>query len=256
MAHKKAGGSSRNGRDTAGRRLGVKHFGGEQVIPGNIIVRQRGTVVHPGTGVGLGRDHTIFASSPAPSPSARPRATSRPFRSSRRWPQSNGGLANIAAGPIDPAREFMNGEVGNHLSVFVWTIAMTTIETERSDPPPIERGDALDACRLAQQFQRLALDWRALPYPYTLGMYFCHQRRRTGPAHRPVDHAEGEDDMIVGGVEYNWTAIEDRGELGYWLAEPQWGQRLWPRGSSRHAPIMLSTAAGYRQTDCQLPPWQ
>lgn len=61
MAHKKAGGSTRNGRDTAGRRLGIKHFGGESVIPGNIIVRQRGTVVHPGTGVGLGRDHTIFA---------------------------------------------------------------------------------------------------------------------------------------------------------------------------------------------------
>jgi large subunit ribosomal protein L27 len=61
MAHKKAGGSSRNGRDTAGRRLGVKHFGGESVIPGNIIVRQRGTKWHPGTGVGLGRDHTIFA---------------------------------------------------------------------------------------------------------------------------------------------------------------------------------------------------
>lgn len=61
MAHKKAGGSTRNGRDTAGRRLGVKHFGGESVIAGNIIVRQRGTVVHPGTGVGLGRDHTIFA---------------------------------------------------------------------------------------------------------------------------------------------------------------------------------------------------
>ena len=61
MAHKKAGGSTRNGRDTAGRRLGVKHFGGERVIPGNIIVRQRGTVMKPGTGVGLGRDHTIFA---------------------------------------------------------------------------------------------------------------------------------------------------------------------------------------------------
>ncbi len=61
MAHKKAGGSSRNGRDTAGRRLGVKAFGGETVIPGNIIIRQRGTRVHPGTGVGLGRDHTIFA---------------------------------------------------------------------------------------------------------------------------------------------------------------------------------------------------
>jgi len=61
MAHKKAGGSSRNGRDTAGRRLGVKLFGGEQAIPGNIIVRQRGTKWHPGTGVGIGRDHTIFA---------------------------------------------------------------------------------------------------------------------------------------------------------------------------------------------------
>ena len=61
MAHKKAGGSSRNGRDTAGRRLGAKHFGGEAVIAGNIIVRQRGTKWHPGTGVGIGRDHTIFA---------------------------------------------------------------------------------------------------------------------------------------------------------------------------------------------------
>ena len=61
MAHKKAGGSSRNGRDTAGRRLGVKHFGGEAVIPGNTIIRQRGTKWHPGTGVGMGRDHTIFA---------------------------------------------------------------------------------------------------------------------------------------------------------------------------------------------------
>ena len=61
MAHKKAGGSSRNGRDSAGRRLGVKKFGGEVVIPGNIILRQRGTKWHPGTGVGLGKDHTIFA---------------------------------------------------------------------------------------------------------------------------------------------------------------------------------------------------
>ncbi len=61
MAHKKAGGSSRNGRDTAGRRLGVKKYGGEQVISGNIIVRQRGTKVHPGAGVGIGTDHTIFA---------------------------------------------------------------------------------------------------------------------------------------------------------------------------------------------------
>ena len=61
MAHKKAGGSSRNGRDTAGRRLGLKKSGGQAVIAGNIIIRQRGTVVKPGDNVGLGRDHTIFA---------------------------------------------------------------------------------------------------------------------------------------------------------------------------------------------------
>ncbi|MBN08610.1 MAG: 50S ribosomal protein L27 [Rhodospirillaceae bacterium] len=61
MAHKKAGGSSRNGRDTAGRRLGVKKFGGEAVIAGNIIIRQRGTKYHPGPNVGMGKDHTIFA---------------------------------------------------------------------------------------------------------------------------------------------------------------------------------------------------
>ncbi len=61
MAHKKAGGSSRNGRDTEGRRLGVKKFGGEAVIPGNIIIRQRGTKWKPGVNVGLGKDHTIFA---------------------------------------------------------------------------------------------------------------------------------------------------------------------------------------------------
>ena len=61
MAHKKAGGSSRNGRDSAGRRLGVKKYGGEDVIPGNIIVRQRGTKFHPGANVGMGKDHTLFA---------------------------------------------------------------------------------------------------------------------------------------------------------------------------------------------------
>jgi large subunit ribosomal protein L27 len=61
MAHKKAGGSSRNGRDSRGRRLGVKKFGGEIVVPGNIIVRQRGTKFHPGDEVGIGRDHTLFA---------------------------------------------------------------------------------------------------------------------------------------------------------------------------------------------------
>ena len=63
MAHKKAGGSSRNGRDSAGRRLGVKKFGGEIVISGNIIVRQRGTKFHPGSNVGIGKDHTLFATS-------------------------------------------------------------------------------------------------------------------------------------------------------------------------------------------------
>ena len=61
MATKKAGGSSRNGRDSAGRRLGVKKYGGQLVIPGNIIVRQRGTKFHPGSNVGIGKDHTIFA---------------------------------------------------------------------------------------------------------------------------------------------------------------------------------------------------
>ena len=61
MAHKKAGGSSRNGRDSAGRRLGVKKYGGESVVPGNILVRQRGTKWWPGANVGLGKDHTLFA---------------------------------------------------------------------------------------------------------------------------------------------------------------------------------------------------
>ena len=61
MAHKKAGGSTRNGRDSAGRRLGIKKFGGEKVIPGNIIVRQRGTKIFPGQNVGMGKDHSIFS---------------------------------------------------------------------------------------------------------------------------------------------------------------------------------------------------
>lgn len=61
MAHKKAGGSSRNGRDSDGRRLGVKKFGGESVVAGNIIVRQRGTKWHPGRNIGMGKDHTLFA---------------------------------------------------------------------------------------------------------------------------------------------------------------------------------------------------
>lgn len=61
MAHKKAGGSTRNGRDSQSKRLGLKKFGGELVIPGNIIIRQRGTEFHPGANVGMGRDHTLFA---------------------------------------------------------------------------------------------------------------------------------------------------------------------------------------------------
>ncbi|MBE05576.1 MAG: 50S ribosomal protein L27 [Gammaproteobacteria bacterium] len=61
MAHKKAGGSSRNGRDSAGRRLGIKKYGGEIVVPGNIIARQRGTKWHPGENVGIGKDHTLFS---------------------------------------------------------------------------------------------------------------------------------------------------------------------------------------------------
>lgn len=61
MAHKKAGGSSRNGRDSEGRRLGVKKFGDQAVVPGNILVRQRGTKFHPGDNVGMGKDHTLFA---------------------------------------------------------------------------------------------------------------------------------------------------------------------------------------------------
>ena len=61
MAHKKSGGSSRNGRDSAGKRLGVKKFGGENVLAGNILVRQRGTTFYPGVNVGIGRDHTLFA---------------------------------------------------------------------------------------------------------------------------------------------------------------------------------------------------
>ena len=61
MAHKKAGGSSRNGRDSAGRRLGVKKFGGQEAIAGNILVRQRGTKFYPGANVGIGKDHTLFA---------------------------------------------------------------------------------------------------------------------------------------------------------------------------------------------------
>ena len=101
MAHKKAGGSSRNGRDSAGRRLGVKKFGGEIVVPGNIIVRQRGTKFHPGERVGMGRDHTLFALEAG----ARevPRRASAAASSSRCVPLS-GGSRRIAASRRDGIR--------------------------------------------------------------------------------------------------------------------------------------------------------
>lgn len=87
MAHKKAGGSSRNGRDTAGRRLGIKKSGGQAVVPGNIIARQRGTKWHPGDNVGMGKDHTIFATTEG----------RVEFRTSR------GGRTYISVAPAEPA---------------------------------------------------------------------------------------------------------------------------------------------------------
>ena len=89
MAHKKAGGSSRNGRDSAGRRLGVKKFGGERVIPGNIIIRQRGTKWHPGENVGMGKDHTIFAV----------------IEGSVKFSQSRGGRTIVSVAPSAEAAE-------------------------------------------------------------------------------------------------------------------------------------------------------
>ena len=89
MAHKKAGGSSRNGRDTAGKRLGVKKFGGEHVVPGNIIIRQRGTRWHPGRNVGMGRDHTLFAL----------------IEGKVRFGSGQGGRAYVAVTPLEPPAE-------------------------------------------------------------------------------------------------------------------------------------------------------
>ena len=89
MAHKKAGGSSRNGRDSPGQRLGVKKFGGERVVPGNIIVRQRGTRWHPGRNVGMGRDHTLFALVPG----------------NVRFGAGPGGRSYISVVPGEPAAE-------------------------------------------------------------------------------------------------------------------------------------------------------
>jgi large subunit ribosomal protein L27 len=89
MAHKKAGGSSRNGRDTAGKRLGVKKFGGEHVVPGNIIIRQRGTKWHPGRNVGMGRDHTLFAL----------------IEGKVRFGSGQGGRSLVAVTPLEPPAE-------------------------------------------------------------------------------------------------------------------------------------------------------
>ena len=89
MAHKKAGGSSRNGRDTAGKRLGVKKFGGEHVVPGNIIIRQRGTRWHPGRNVGMGRDHTLFAL----------------IEGKVRFGSGQGGRSYVAVTPVEPPAE-------------------------------------------------------------------------------------------------------------------------------------------------------
>jgi len=89
MAHKKAGGTSRNGRDTAGRRLGVKKFGGEHVIPGNIIIRQRGTKWHPGDNVGIGKDYTIFAI----------------IEGNVQFSQSRGGRTVVSVAPLAEAAE-------------------------------------------------------------------------------------------------------------------------------------------------------
>ena len=89
MAHKKAGGSSRNGRDSAGKRLGVKKFGGERVVAGNIIVRQRGTRWHPGRYVGMGRDHTLFAL----------------IEGSVRFGSGPGGRSFVSVVPREPAAE-------------------------------------------------------------------------------------------------------------------------------------------------------
>ncbi len=94
MAHKKAGGSSRNGRDSAGRRLGVKKYGGQDVLSGNIILRQRGTKFHPGTNVGMGKDHTIFATTEG--------KVSLPSRL-RRPHQGLGGAAELGP-PLHPFR--------------------------------------------------------------------------------------------------------------------------------------------------------
>ncbi len=89
MAHKKAGGSSRNGRDSAGKRLGVKKFGGETVVAGNILVRQRGTKFYPGTNVGIGKDHTLFA---LVRPRVVPRRQARPQVLCSRDDRGGGGI--------------------------------------------------------------------------------------------------------------------------------------------------------------------
>jgi large subunit ribosomal protein L27 len=106
MAHKKAGGSSRNGRDSAGQRLGLKIFGGEVVIAGNIIARQRGTKWHPGRNVGIGRDHTLFSLADGQL-EFRTKAKGRVFVSvlpmTEQAAQSHGGSYEVRRHPVDPA---------------------------------------------------------------------------------------------------------------------------------------------------------
>ena len=98
MAHKKAGGSSNNGRDSAGRRLGVKKAGGQAVIPGNIIIRQRGTKYYPGTNVGMGKDHTLFAKSDGREHLRQSAISAHSYLSSR-WPKPQNSDPNINGSP-------------------------------------------------------------------------------------------------------------------------------------------------------------
>src|SRR3954463_15890216 len=105
MAHKKAGGSSRNGRDSAGKRLGIKAYGGEHVIPGNIIARQRGTTWHPGLNVGMGTDHTLFAKVEG-HVEFRAKAGGRTFVSGLPMPEAAAEETEEplgSAGPVEPA---------------------------------------------------------------------------------------------------------------------------------------------------------
>ena len=127
MAHKKAGGSSRNGRDSESKRLGVKKFGGEAVIPGNIIIRQRGTKWHPGANVGMGKDHTLFALEAGavafPQESQRPnlRIGESDYRSRGIAGSAPQHRRPISGTGVWQSPEKGSGEMGRHLPFFfVW----------------------------------------------------------------------------------------------------------------------------------------